>query len=234
VDESPYYDQELINHLVAQLRRVKRGWREVHSSSGELDVESYVSRQPKAFIDEEQVKVGGFRVMLLLDHSGSIDYYEAEYKRACIALCECLEELGIPFAAYAFSAPDGRHTNVYLVKSFQERWTRMNAKRLAQIPARGGTPLAEVYDVLRPQVERNKGGLHFITLTDGVPSHFELTRMRVRSLRRHCRMIGVAVGRSMDEAVALAENLGSLGYDRYVALDNVRKLPEKILGLLGR
>jgi hypothetical protein len=34
-------------------------------------------------------------------------------------------------------------------------------------------------------------------------------------------------------AVRLAFNLQALGYERYVALDDVKKLPEKVLGLLG-
>jgi hypothetical protein len=46
-------------------------------------------------------------------------------------------------------------------------------------------------------------------------------------------MFAVAFGKNMDEAVRLALFLKELGYERYVALDDVKKLPEKVLSLLG-
>jgi hypothetical protein len=233
-DESPYYDKELISHLVAQLRKIRRGWKEVHSDSGELDVESYVSRYAKPFIDEERLKTGGIKVIILLDHSQSIRYIEREYKKACIALCEGLKAAGIPFAVYAFSLPSqAKETVLWLVKSFEETWSRTNAKRLAQINADGGTPLARMYQKLRPLVMKHRGRLYFVTLTDGAPDLPAPTKEEIAHLKRYCKMIAIAIGEDMDEAVRLAKNLGRLGYDRYVALDDVRKLPEKALRLLG-
>jgi uncharacterized protein YegL len=234
-DESPYYDEELINHLVAQLRRVRKGWREVPSYAGELDVEGYISRYSKPFLDEERLKVGGFRVLILLDHSGSIASYSYKYKKACVALAEALSELKISFAVYAFGAPTPNSpTIIWLIKSFDEPWTRLCAKRLAQIPAEGGTPLDKVYRDLLPVVQRKgQGKLLFVTLTDGEPGSAALTKLEVKHLKKYCRMVAIAIGHTMDEAVRLAQNLASLGYDRYVALDNLRKLPEKVLKLLG-
>jgi hypothetical protein len=233
-DESPYYDRELIAHLVAQLRKIRRGWKEVHSDSGELDIESYVSRHSKPFIDEEKLKTGGIKVIILLDHSQSIEYFEHNYKKACIALCEGLKAAGIPFAVYAFSLPSqAKETVLWLVKSFEETWSRTNAKRLVQIKADGGTPLHKMYRKLRPLVMKHKGKLYFITLTDGAPDSAALTEEEIADLKKYCKMIAIAIGEDMDEAVRLARNLGRLGYDRYVALDDVRKLPEKVLKLLG-
>jgi hypothetical protein len=232
VDESQYYDQELITHLKAQLRQLRRGWKELPSDTGELDVDSYVAKHSKVFTDEERIKVGGFKVILLLDHSGSIERYQKTYKMACIALAEALSTLGIPFAMYVFTQYQS-YTQIYLVKSFREKWTRINAKRLAQISADGGTPLGEVYQRLTPLVLANQGKLYFITLTDGEPDYKYTCKRRIAELKRHCRMVAVGFGYTMREAVELANNLAYLGYERHVALDDLRKLPEKVLKLLG-
>ena len=232
-DESQYYDQELINHLVSKLRHLRKGWKEVPSISGELDVDSYVAGSHKPFIDEEQIKVGGLKVLLLLDHSSSIEGFEKEYKVACVALAEALNALKIPFAIYAFAEYHGP-TSIWLIKRFEEPWSRICAKRLAQVKAGGGTPLATVYERLKLLVQRHRSSkLRFITLTDGEPDSRPRCRDKIRELKKYCRMIAIAIGTSMENAVQLAQNLSSLGYDRYVALDNVKKLPEKVLNLLS-
>jgi hypothetical protein len=240
-DESVYYDQDLILHLKAQLRKLRKGWKEIQSHTGDFDIDSYVARQSKVFVDEERLKIGGFKVLILLDHSGSISKYHEKYKKACIALAEALSTLNIPFAMYAFSQSMYYKfdVDVYLIKSFDEKWTRMNAKRLAQIEADGGTPLAKVYEKLEPIVVKGKGvgkgKLYFITLTDGDPDPGTRSRCRdlIRKYKLHAKMIAIAFGDSTEKAVSLAENLKDLGYERYIALDDLRKLPEKVLGLLG-
>jgi len=236
IDESKYYDQELITHLKAQLRQLRRGWKEIASRTGEFDVDSYVQRHAKAFIDEEQLKVGGVQVLLLLDHSDSITWYERKYKTACIALAEALSALNIKFAVYAFTGyirteNDTLEPSVYLIKSFREKWTRMNAKRLAQVSTGGSTPMTEVYEKLEPQV-KGKSKLIFITLTDGEPNNKVTCADRIKHLKKYCRMVAIAIGHNVDSAVKLANNLGRLGYDRYVAVDDVKKIPEKVLRLL--
>jgi Mg-chelatase subunit ChlD len=232
VDESEYYNQELITHLKSQLRRLRKGWKEIPASSGEFDVDSYVTRHSKVFVDEERLKVGGYRVIILVDHSASIKSYMHTYKTACIALAESLSTLNIPFAVYLFSEWGG-YAEVYLIKTFEEKWTRMNARRLAQIPADGTTPLTEVYDTLEKVVYSSKGPLYFITLTDGAPDHPYTCKQMITHLKKFCRMFAVGFGNSMKEVVTLTNNLAKLGYERYVALDDIRKLPEKVLKLLG-
>jgi hypothetical protein len=231
-DESKYYNQELITHLVSQLRKLRKGWKETSSTSGEFDIDSYVARHDKVFTDEEQLKVKGFKILILIDHSASIIGYDHMYKAACIALAEGLSTLNIPFSIYVFSEFNS-YTQLYLIKNFKEKWTRMNAKRLAQVQPSGGTPLHEVYYKLEPVVMKNKGRLYFITLTDGAPNSFTITARFIKKFRQHCRMVAVAFGRNMTQAVELAMNLKELGYDKYVALDDVKKLPEKVLSLLG-
>jgi len=232
VDESKLYDHELITHLVSQMRKLRKGWKEVSSYTGEFDVDSYVARHSKVFVDEERLKVKDFKVLILVDHSGSICGYDEKYKSACIALAEALNALKIPFAIYVFTEYR-TYTQIYLVKGFNEKWTRMNAKRLAQIRPDGGTPLGEVYVRLKRVVMKNKGKLYFITLTDGEPSTPAFCSSCITELKKYCRMVAVAFGHSMEEAVKLAMNLKFLGYDRYVALDDIMKLSEKVIGLLG-
>lgn len=228
-DEVEYYDMGLITRLKAVIRRVKRGWTEVHDYSGEFDVDSYVAKAKQCFINEQQLKVGGYSVLLLLDHSGSIYEVRKPYKTATISLCEALSELGIDFAVYAFAT--SHRVKLYLIKSFDEKWTRISAKRLTSVDPCGPTPLSSIYSALS-SVARKKKRLIFITLTDGSPDVRETTKDMIRCLRKHCRMVAVGFDRSMEKVVELADNLKDLGYDRCVALDNIHKLPEKVLGLI--
>jgi hypothetical protein len=241
IDASRYYDHALINHLVAELRRIRKGWLELRSREGdEIDVEEVVRRQPKPFIREERVKVGGLKVLLLLDFSGSIAPYDWMYKEALIALGEALNAVGCKFAAFAFTRPhpQTRKSAVHLIKDFNERWGVETARRLVQLQASGPTPLDEVYDFLKPYVEKWKPDV-FITLTDGFPedkdgfSRFSETREKVRELKKLTKIVAIAIGHSVDAAVGLSRNLRDLEYDRSVAVYNLRDIPRKILWLLG-
>lgn len=241
IDASRYYDHALINHLVAELRRIRKGWLEVRSREGdEVDVEEVIKRSPKPLIREERVKIGGLKVLLLLDFSGSIAPYDWVYKEALIALAEALNSVGCRFAAFAFTRPHAqtKKSAVHLIKDFNERWGVEAARRLVQLQASGPTPLDEVYEFLKPYVEKWKPDV-FITLTDGFPedvygySRFAETRERVRELKRLTRMVAIAIGHNIDSAVTLSRNLRDLEYDRSVAVYNLRDIPRKILWLLG-
>ena len=52
------------------------------------------------------------------------------------------------------------------------KWSRISSRRLAQIQASGGTPLAEIYGLLHPIIKSFKPDV-MVTLTDGEPSDFE-------------------------------------------------------------
>ncbi len=230
-DETPYYDMGLITKLRAEMRKIKKGWKENHSDSGEFDVDSYVSGSQKCFIVEEKVKVGGYKVLILLDHSISIRNFEKTYKKSCIALCEALSTLGIQFAVYSFSGPKSNTIELGLIKSFNEKWTRINAKKLASVMTGGSTPLAAVYAELSKVID-GKGKLIFITLTDGKPDLYFETRSEVRKMKKRCKMVAIGFGRGM-EVVKLAEDLKGLKYDRCAALDNIKQLPTKVLKLIS-
>ena len=239
-DESPYYDSVLIQHLKDRLRVIKRRYFEVHSMSGEeLEVEDYVRRSSKPFVREERVRVGGIRVLILLDFSGSIAPFQEKYKKAVIALSEALNYIGAEFAVYAFSqSPRSSLTVIWRIKGFEEKWDRMIARRLAQIRASGGTPLYAVYDLLEPIVERARPHV-FITFTDGFPDLVMTTIKKIRELKRLTRMVAIAIGTDgsdpnspLETAPQLAHRLKTLEYHRSIAVSNLSELPEKVLRLL--
>ena len=124
----------------------------------EFDPESYTESLPKTFLTDYKLSIKT-KVVILLDHSSSIEDVELEYKRATIALCEALHYLGIKFAVFAFST-DERRVKCWVIKPANLKWTVVSARRLAQIKASGGTPLAEIYGLLQPIIKSFKPGHH--------------------------------------------------------------------------
>ena len=98
----------------------------------------------KPFITDVKKSIKS-RIVILLDHSSSVSDQQIEYKKATIGLCEVLAFLKVNFSVYAFNTVD-RQVICWLVKPSEMKWNNSAAKRLAQISANGGTPLAEVYD----------------------------------------------------------------------------------------
>jgi hypothetical protein len=238
---SELYNRTLITHLIAELRRLRRGWVEVRSREGdEVDVEEVIRKSPKPLVREERVRVGGLKVLILLDFSGSISPLVWLYKQSLVALGEALNAVGCKFAVFAFTRPysASERSAVFLIKDFSEKWGVETARRLAQLHASGGTPLDEIYDFLKPYVEKWKPDV-FITLTDGVPvdirgySRKEETREKIKELKMLTRMLAIAIGHDVGSAVQLSQNLKELGYDRSVAVYDLLDIPRKILWLLG-
>ncbi|MDQ3868792.1 MAG: VWA domain-containing protein, partial [Thermoproteota archaeon] len=88
IDETSIYDADLIQKVKASFRDWKTGWIEKHQEKGEeFDPESYTENLPKTFLADYKLSVKT-KVVILLDHSSSIEDVELEYKRATIALCE--------------------------------------------------------------------------------------------------------------------------------------------------
>ena len=70
----------------------------------------------------------------------------------------------------------------------------MAAKRLAQIKANGGTPLAEVYSIMSSGLRSKKPDI-FLTLTDGEPSDPNAVRSMVTTFKLlGIRMVAIGVG----------------------------------------
>jgi hypothetical protein len=231
VNESQVYDTDLIHKTKAKFREWRTGWIERHDRLGdEFDAEAFVEFNPTPFIVDLKLAIKT-RVMILLDHSSSIQEVELKYKQVTNALCEALSFLGVRFAVYAFST-DGKQVKCWLIKPPNYRWSATCTKRLAQIRASGGTPLAEIYGLLEPVVRSFKPEI-FFTLTDGEPSDTDAVRHMVLSFRKiGSHMVALGLGRSLDEAIAIGQNLKYLDYERSLAVSKLEDIPKKVIGLL--
>jgi nitric oxide reductase activation protein len=231
VDETPIYDVDLISKVKAAFRAWKTGWVERHEETGdEFDVESHVEFLPKVFLSDFKLSIKT-KVAILLDHSSSIADVELEYKQATIALCEALHYLGIKFAVYAFSTEKSQ-VKCWIIKPPNIKWSVTSARRLVQIRASGGTPLAEVYGLLQPMIKSFKPDI-FVTLTDGEPSDFDAVRGMVLSYKKTgIHMVAIGVGRNLTDSVGIGHNLKYLNYERTLAVSRLQDIPKKVIQLL--
>ncbi|TLY11498.1 MAG: VWA domain-containing protein, partial [Thaumarchaeota archaeon] len=231
VDETQIYDIDLIRKVKAAFRDWKTGWVERHDETGdEFDVESYIEALPKNFLSDFRLSIKT-KVAILLDHSSSIADVELEYKQATIALCEGLHYLGIKFAVYAFST-DKRQVKCWVIKPPNIKWSVVSARRLVQIRASGGTPLAEVYGLLEPVLKSFKPDI-LVTLTDGEPSDFDSVRTMVLTYRKMgIRMVAIGVGRNVNDSVGIGHNLKYLNYEKAISVSRLQDIPKKVIKLL--
>ncbi len=233
IDENKIYDYNLINKVKTALKEWKSGWKEKYDYQGEeLEIEHYIEKQPKVFINDKKISINA-KISILLDLSSSIEDNEIEYKKAAVALCEGLEYLGIKFSVYAFNT-ESRSIKCWIVKPQNVRWGSIYAKRLMKIKPLGGTPLAEVYGILQPVINSFKPDI-FVTLTDGEPSDMDAVRKTVLSYKRSgIRMIAIGLGSDINDAIGIGYNLKYLNYEKTLSLSKKRlqDLPKKVLGLL--
>lgn len=231
IDETQIYNIDLIHKVKAAFRSWKTGWVERHEEAGdEFDVESYVEALPRTFLIDFKLSIKT-KVAILLDHSSSIADVELEYKQATTALCEALHYLGIKFAVYAFST-DKSQVKCWVVKPPNIKWSVVSARRLAQIRASGGTPLAEVYGMLEPVLKSFKPDI-LVTMTDGEPSDFDAVRTMVLSYRKMgVRMVAIGVGRNVNDSVGIGHNLKYLNYEKAISVSRLQDIPKKVINLL--
>ena len=232
VDETRIYDQDLINNLKAKFKEWKTGWKEYHLLVGdEFDSDAYLERYDRLFISDLKKSIKT-HIVILLDHSSSIADQQLDYKKATLALCEVLAFLKIKFSVYAFNTTE-RQVMCWLIKPDDLKWNNSCAKRLAQIPANGGTPLAEVYDKIYPILHSRKPDI-FLTLTDGEPSDPFAARSMVKSLKSiGIKMVAIGVGRDTPNATIIATNLKYLGFERTLGVSRLNDIPKKVLNVLG-
>jgi len=232
VDETKIYDQDLIAGLKAKFKEWRTGWREQHVKSGdEFDEEAYLEGHVPFITDVK--KVIKSRVLILLDHSSSVSDIQQDYKKASCALCEVLAFLKVKFAMYAFNTVQ-KQVMCWAIKPEDVKWNNVAAKRLAQIQANGGTPLAEVYDKLLPILRTKKPDI-FLTLSDGEPSDPDAARSMVKTLKSlGIKMVAIGLGPDTTRATIIANNLKLLGYERTLAVSRLNDIPNKVLNVLGR
>ena len=232
VDETKIYDQDLISNLKNRFREWKTGWKEEHVISGdEFDEEAYLEGFHKPFITDVKKSIKS-RIVILLDHSSSVSDQQIEYKKATIGLCEVLAFLKVDFSVYAFNTVD-RQVVCWLVKPSEMKWNNSAAKRLAQISANGGTPLAEVYDRMLPVLTSKKPDI-FLTLSDGEPADANAVKLILKSYRSlGIKMTAIGVGRDTFSATSIANNLKYLGYDKVLAVSRLPDIPNRVLSILS-
>ena len=231
VDETKIYDLDLISNLKAKFREWKTGWKEQHVVAGdEFDEETYIEGHQPFFTDvKKTIKT---RIVILLDHSSSISADQLEYKKATLALCEVLSYLKVKFAVYAFNT-EQKQVVCWMIKPENMKWNYVAAKRLAQIIANGGTPLAEVYDKMYPILRSKKPDI-FLTLSDGEPSDPNAVRSMVKSFKQlGIKMVAIGVGPDTTRATIIASNLKYLGYERTLAVSRINDIPKRVLSVLG-
>ena len=232
VDETQIYDQDLINNLKAKFKEWKTGWKEYHFFTGdEFDSDAYLEGYDLPFIRDLKKSIRT-RIVILLDHSSSIADQQTDYKKATLALCEVLAFLKIKFSVYAFNTT-GRQVMCWLVKPDGLKWNNSCAKRLAKIPANGGTPLAEVYDKLYPIMHSKKPDI-FLTLSDGEPSDTFAAHHMVKAFKSiGIKMVAIGVGRDTRNATIIATNLKYLGFERTLGVSRLKDIPNKVLNILN-
>ena len=231
-DETKIYDQDLISNLKNRFREWKTGWKEEHVISGEeFDEEMYIEGFHKPFIKDIKKSIKS-RIVILLDHSSSVSDQQIEYKKTTIGLCEVLAFLKVNFSVYAFNT-ENRQVVCWLVKPTEMKWNNSAAKRLAQIAANGGTPLAEVYDRMLPVLTSKKPDI-FLTLSDGEPADANAVKMILKSYKSlGGKMTAIGVGRDTFSATAIASNLKYLGYDKVLAVSRLPDIPNRVLSILS-
>jgi hypothetical protein len=232
VDESKIYDIDLVSNLKTKFKEWKTGWKEQHVSSGdEFDEETYMEGHTPFFTDRKiTIKT---RIVILLDHSSSIANEQIKYKKATLALCEVLAFLKVKFSVYAFNT-EQRQVTCWQIKPENVKWNSIAAKRLAQIKANGGTPLAEVYSIMLPMLRSKKPDI-FLTLSDGEPSDPDAVRSMVHTLKLlGIKMVAIGVGPSSTISTIIANNLKHLGYENTLAVSRLKDIPNRVLNVLGR
>jgi len=120
------------------------------------------------------------------------------------------------------------------IKPEDVKWNNVAAKRLAQIQADGGSPLAEVYDKLLPILRTKKPDI-FLTLSDGEPSDPDAVRSMIKILKSFgIKMVAIGLGPDTTRSTIIANNLKLLGFERTLAVSRLNDIPNKVLNVLGQ
>ncbi len=231
IDETKIYDAELIQKVKKAFKNWKTGWKEtIHEYGDEFDPDIYIETYHlKPFLIDYKITIRS-KIIIILDHSSSIEDVELKYKQTTVALCEALDSIGVKFAVYAFST-EGMQIKCWLIKPPKLPWSITSARRLAQIKASGGTPLAEIYSKLLPFVKSFKPDI-CITLTDGEPSNFDAVKDMVISYRNlSIHMAALGLGKTHKELISISQNFQYLNYNRILA-GRVEDIPAKVISLL--
>jgi hypothetical protein len=92
--------------------------------------------------------------------------------------------------------------------------------------------LAEIYALLEPVIRSFKPDI-VATLTDGEPSDYDAVRRMVLVYRRMgIRMAALGLGRTLNAAVNISQNLHYLEYEKSLAVSMLGDIPKKVINLM--
>ena len=164
---------------------------------------------------------------------------EAE-KESLVLMCEALEALGDRYAIYGFSGVTRTKCDFYTIKEFKEPYLDAVKKRIAGISpqdyTRMGPPLRHSVQILNSIEARTK---LLITLSDGKPEDWDaykgdygiedtrkaLLEAKEQGINSFCITID-------KEARSYLPHM--YGDAKYIVIDDVRKLPNRITEIYRR
>jgi len=216
-------------------RRLADSWAEIQSGIAPTRPDVRTVRRDKV----------GIAVAVVIDESGSMQRRHTEAVKALLTCCSPLDELGCPTLAIGFR--DGGsyeyidpahvdqtrpfHRNESIAIDLFKGWDepmRTCLGRFSQVKATGSTPMADgVQFALQALSERTERHRIMLVITDGEPdyTHRPVVRRQIR-LAREAGITIVGVG--IDSG---CYSVGTL-FDKSVAVENVKLLPEKLLGVI--
>jgi len=240
--------------LIAQLKRkfeAVRGEDRIHGrqpEGEEVDLDALVEAvndrksgaEPSPRLFSRRVRnERSLAAMFMVDMSGSTKGWINDAEReALVMLCESLEALGDAYAIYGFSGWTRTRCDIYRIKAFGDRYDDAVRARIDGIEAkdytRMGVAIRHLTGLLAAQPARHK---LLVTLSDGRPDDFgdeyrgtygiEDTRRALQEARRQ-GIRGYCVTIDRQGADYLKHMVGPAGY---TVLDDVRKLPVKIMDI---
>lgn len=173
-------------------------------------------------------------VAFLIDVSGSTGGATlACEKEALIVMSEALEELGDAFAIYGFSGYGREQALFYTVKEFEELYDDQVQRKISMLASERSTRIAPAIRHTTAKLQRREEKTKLlILLSDGKPLDIDYygdyaiedTRMALREAQRYgIKSFCITVDREA------AEYLPRMyANSRWVVIDEVAKLPEKI------
>jgi hypothetical protein len=183
-----------------------------------------------------------FSILVLLDLSAStherVPGHEHTVldltRQACVLLAEAVARVGDPLAIHGFCS-DGRHDVQYLrFKDFEQPWGDDAKSRLAgmsgQLSTRMGAAIRHAGQQLKQQRSARK---LLIVITDGEPADVDVRDPQY--LRADARKAVEAVGRDGIVSYCISVDPRAdqyvariFGQNRYLVIDQVQRLPEKL------
>ena len=187
-------------------------------------------------------KTRDFSILVLLDLSESTNemVQGQEYsvldltRRACVLLSDAISKVGDPFAIHGFCS-DGRHdVEYYRFKDFDQHWDEVPKAKLAgmtgQLSTRMGAAIRHAGHYLKLQRSAKK---LLIVITDGEPADVDVRDPQYLRYDTKKAVEDVAKNGVITYCMSLdprADNYVSriFGQKRYMVVDHVERLPEKL------